>query len=103
MPMMYRARTKIEHDEKGWFCVFQLFHGPTAVELVEFEKAIRVGPFPSRQVARAELRGKFRKIVVEAFREFSEQHGARVIAEAFDGHEFTAEQLDAAAGTTREV
>lgn len=98
MGTLIRARTYVEHDDTGWWCAFQMFSGETAEALVPFGDPIRVGPWPSRQVARRELRGDFRRIITEATRAYAAKIGGRVIAEAYDGVEFTPAELNAAAG-----
>ncbi|KKM74371.1 hypothetical protein LCGC14_1401100, partial [marine sediment metagenome] len=40
-------------------------------------EGIRAGPFPSRQVARQELRGKFRRLVIEAAQAFVKKSGGK--------------------------
>lgn len=82
-----RTKTWIEQDEAGWWCVVGFWHAadPREVgnERTDSDDGMRVGPFPSRQVARRELRGKFREIVTLALRDFIAANDGKVVAAAF--------------------
>ena len=83
-----RARTWLENDESEWYCVVGFWIGadPNSVGTepeTEPDESIRVGPFPSRQVARAELRGRFRASLMGTLRDFTRRHEGRVVAQAW--------------------
>ena len=72
-----RARTHTEQHADGWWCVLTLATWKAsepedaAIEAPPF----RVGPFPSRQVARRELEGDFRKACVDVIQRLAREHG----------------------------
>jgi hypothetical protein len=74
------VQTYAERDERGWWCVCDI--GQVLADLgwgtVEEVHPLRVGPWPSRQVARQELRGEFRRLVLGAFADYSSRHGGTV-------------------------
>lgn len=81
MPQKFRVQTYAEADDDGdWYCHVDLGSiaaqlGPISLEQVE---GIRVGPWPSRQVARRELRGPFRELVMSALKEFLRKSGGSI-------------------------
>ena len=93
-----RWRTYLEHDETGWWCTCSYWYerfgpvGPVGEDPIrEPDDGMRVGRFPSRQVARKELRGDFRKCITEATQRFlATIPGAKIVAAAF-GEEPAAE------------
>ena len=84
---MIHLRTWIEKDAAGWYCVcgFWTEVKPEDVGTAgsEPEDSIRVGPFESCQVARKELRGDFRKVVMRGIQNLNQRHGGRVVAQAW--------------------
>lgn len=75
--MKVHIQTYLERDERGWWCVADVGKviAETAAHRVEEVSPIRVGPWPSRQIARKELRGDFRKHVLAAVRRFVQKTG----------------------------
>lgn len=86
-----RVKTYVERDADGWYCVAGFwfgFRGPVGEaggrEPRDPDDALRVGPWPSRQVAKRELRGAFRKAVFGAMNDLRQKHGARLVGAAFN-------------------
>ena len=82
-----RTKTWIEKDEDGWYCVVGFWTNSNPADVGNDDRdsddGIRVGPFPSRQAARRELRGDFRKIVLAAVDAFTRRNNGRVVAQAW--------------------
>ncbi len=88
-----RTSTWIEKDaDGGWYCVvgFWIREGRDEKLLEQIgdgsrdcDESIRVGPFSSRQVARRELRGDFRKLVLGAIQELNQRRGGEIVAQAW--------------------
>lgn len=66
-----------EQDSEGWWCVCDIARTLAQIPGADLEESnpLRVGPFRSRQVARRELRGDFRKLVVKAVQAYVAAHG----------------------------
>ena len=76
----FHIRTYTERDDDGqWYCACDVGEIIAAIRGLEIEEVegIRAGPFPSRQVARQELRGKFRRLVIEATQAFVKKSGGK--------------------------
>ncbi|MEE8217968.1 MAG: hypothetical protein V3S03_03290 [Vicinamibacteria bacterium] len=80
-PRGHRIWTSCRKDPDGWHVhvdVEKIFEPPVeiagATEVVQCE-GFRIGPWPSRQVARRELRGGVRRIVFEVVRKIQEAGG----------------------------
>lgn len=86
-----RWRTYLEQDAQGWFCVAGFWYGrfgpvgePGTEPAREPDDTLRVGPFPSRQVARFELRHGFRDCITRAQQAFLARcEGAQIVGAAF--------------------
>ena len=83
-------QTMTDHDADGWWCVCVIADpdGPK----VQQSDLLRVGPFPSRQVAKRELTGKFRECIQDALREFIRE--SRIQSISYDGIEQAIELLE---------
>jgi hypothetical protein len=80
------ARQAEPDEEPGWYCVCDIGDilaeaGGTTLEDV---RPIVVGPWPSRQVARKELRGEFRRLVIKAVQSFTKKAGGKIASLSFD-------------------
>ena len=84
-------QTQTVKEDGQWYCVaiFADAEGPKT----QVGQTLRVGPWPSRQVARSELRGKFRECVLEALRDFVAK-GNAIDSISYDGHEMPLTLLD---------
>jgi len=81
----FHIKTHLEREaEDKWYCVCDVGEILATFGNANLEetKGLRVGPFPSRQVARKELRGGFRDAVLEAVRKFIQRSGGKI--ESFD-------------------
>ncbi len=72
-----RARTYTESDADGWWCCLELSNWLSSEpeDTAAVAPPIRIGPFPSRQAARRELRGDFRRACVDVMQEYARDHG----------------------------
>ena len=95
MSKRLHVTTNIEREAEGeWYCACDI--GEVFAEisggLLEQVEGLRVGPFPSRQVARRELRGSFRDCVMSALKAFMEKNGGSF--ESFEIDEGKQENLN---------
>ena len=77
----YTIKTYTEREVEGeWYCTCDI--GEVLADLgggasLVQTDGIRVGPFKTRQIARQELRGDFRVLVLKATREFVRKAGGK--------------------------
>ncbi len=77
----FHIHTHLERDAADkWYCVCDVGEILATFGNAHLEETqgLRVGPYPSRQVARKELRGKFRDLVLEAVNKFIRKSGGQI-------------------------
>ena len=86
----YHVKTFIrpadDDEEPGWYCVCDI--GEVLAEVggatLEEVRPLVVGPWPSRQVAKKELRGPFHKIITEAVQSFTKRAEGKIVSLRFN-------------------
>lgn len=77
----FRVVTEIAQDDRGWWVEILFWWNERAVSLTRpmrpEDDGFRVGPWPSRQVARREMRGGVRKLTVDAVQDFAKRYGGK--------------------------
>ncbi len=95
MATRLHVTTNLEREAEGkWYCVCDIGEVFAQIDggLLEKVEGLRVGPFPSRQVARKKLRGAFRDCVMSAVKEYMRKNDGSI--ESFEINEGPQENLN---------